>query len=164
MHAEPFAPHAPPSVPGWHRWLPSQQPSQQVPPGVQPRRSVRHAPFASQQPSGQVAGVQWLSRQVPVCALHDWFGPQAVQAVPPSPQAPWALPGWQRPSPSQQPLGQVRGEHVFGPWHLPFAPQVWPTGQVPQVPPLPQPSSPHARPAQFGAQHSPAGLHWLAGG
>ena len=33
------------------------------------------------------------------------------------------------------------------------------------MPPLPQPSSPHCRPLQFGAQHkSLVALHWLAGG
>jgi hypothetical protein len=45
--------------------------------------------------------------------------------------------------------------------------QVWPEGHVPHLPPLPQPSSPHSRPAQFGAQHSATPLvvlHWLAGG
>ena len=31
-----------------------------------------------------------------------------------------------------------------------------------QAPPLPQPSAPHCLPVQFGEQHSPPGLHWLA--
>jgi hypothetical protein len=34
-----------------------------------------------------------------------------------------------------------------------LAPQVCPGAQLPHVPPLPQPSSPHCRPLQFGAQH-----------
>ena len=36
-------------------------------------------------------------------------------------------------------------------------------GQFPHVPPLPQPSAPHALPAQLGAQQSPNWVHWLAG-
>jgi hypothetical protein len=51
-----------------------------------------------------------------------------------------------------------------GPSHCPVVVlQVLPERQAPQVPALPQPSGPHCLPAQFGAQQSPAGLHWLAG-
>ena len=47
------------------------------------------------------------------------------------------------------------------PWHWPLASsQCSSAGQRPQVPVLPQPSSPHSRPGgQFGAQHDSAPLH-----
>jgi hypothetical protein len=80
------------------------------------------------------------------------------------PQACSVVPGWQVPFVAQHPFGQVAAEQVGGPWHLPLALQVWPGRHVPHVPWLPQPSSPHCRPLQFGAQHNPAPLHWLAGG
>jgi hypothetical protein len=117
----------------------------------------------SQQPSGQVVGEQGrLSRQVPVWVLQNWFGPHVVQLTPPSPQAAFVLPDRHVPLASQQPVGHVCGPQVGRPWHWPLALQVWPGKQLPQVPPLPQPSGPHCRPVQFGAQHSPPALHWLA--
>ena len=46
--------------------------------------------------------------------------------------------------------------------HCPSVLQISPSGQVPQVPPRPQPSGPHALPAQFGTQHRSARLHVVA--
>lgn len=70
----------------------------------------------------------------------------------------------QEPLEAQQPEGQVVALQTGCPMHCPvWALQVWPFWQVPQAPLFPQPSDPHCLPVQFGAQHSPAGLHWLAG-
>jgi hypothetical protein len=79
------------------------------------------------------------------------------------------LPGWQVPLLAQHPLGQVVDEQVGWPWHWPdCALHFWPGRQLPQVPVLPQPSGPHSRFLQLGAQHNPSWppvvLHWLAGG
>jgi hypothetical protein len=82
------------------------------------------------------------------------------------PQAARAFPGWQAPLSSQQPLGQFCAEQLDVLWHWPLALQVVPDGQLSggHTPVFPQPSSPHSRPAQFGAQHMPEVLlHWLAG-
>ena len=72
------------------------------------------------------------------------------------PQTWFVSPGRQVPLASQHPVGQVVGEQVGWPWQRPLAEQVWPGKQLPQVPVLPQPSSPHSRLAQLGAQHNPA--------
>jgi hypothetical protein len=75
MQVEPFLPQTPWSVPGWQTPSPSQQPSQQAPPGVQARRVVSQiagpSSWGTQQPLGQVSGPQGgLSRQVPVSSLQ----------------------------------------------------------------------------------------------
>jgi hypothetical protein len=52
------------------------------------------------------------------------------------------------------------GQTSHGSSHWPLASlHVAPPEQVPHAPP---PSVPHSRPEQFGAQHSPCGLHWFA--
>jgi hypothetical protein len=90
---------------------------------------------------------------------------QFTHAAPPVPQVFSVFPGWHCPLALQHPLAQVAGEQVGCPWHWPLAEQVWPELQLPQpFSLLPQPSGPHWRPLQFGAQHRPAALHWLAGG
>jgi hypothetical protein len=43
---------------------------------------------------------------------HSWPAAQLAQAPPPAPHADAAVPGWQAPAWSQQPLGQVAGSHV----------------------------------------------------
>jgi hypothetical protein len=81
------------------------------------------------------------------------------------PQPELAVPGWQSVLASQQPVGQVWAVQVGVPVHCPSASQLCPGRQPgPHVPPLPQPSGPHSRPVQFGAQHNPEGLHSVAPG
>jgi hypothetical protein len=76
---------------------------------------------------------------------------QDRQATPPVPQAPVAVPGWQTPRLSQQPVQPVAALH----WHCPDSSQLVPAEQVPHRPALPQPSGPHCLPVQLGAQHNP---------
>ena len=90
------------------------------------------------------------------CWQVDFAPEQVTHAWPSVPQTAVLLPGWQVPLPSQQPVGQVAGEQVGVPWQRPVAEQVWPGKQLPHFPVLPQPSSPHSRLAQLGAQHNPA--------
>lgn len=97
-------------------------------------------------------------------ATHCWSRhpspeAQAAQATPPVPQAWMVSPGWQRPL-AQQPSGQLCG--VQRHWPVSSS-QTWLAWQVPQVPVPPQPSPPHTRLVQLGAQHNPSGLHWLSG-
>jgi hypothetical protein len=110
--------------------------------------------LASQQPVGQVVGehgaVVW---HWPFLALQVWPPWQATQVWPFVPQACSVSPGWHSPLWSQQPCGQFCCEQVALPWHWPLALHVWPGAHSPHVPWLPQPSSPHCRPPQFGAQH-----------
>jgi hypothetical protein len=83
--------------------------------------------------------------------LQVWPIAQVTQATPPVPQNVALLPGWQTPVSSQQPLGQVCGPQGPVAWHWPlWAVQVWPVGQVPQLPP--QPSGPHCLPWHCGVQ------------
>lgn len=146
----PPVPHAAVVVPGTHCPASSQQPSQvfSLQPGafsqcrettlqVSPGWQVTHAsPFVpqkesfrpgwqtfsrSQQPRGQTSalqiGVPW---HAPL-TLQVWPGRQALQAVPPAPQADGELPGWQAPLASQQPVGQFWALQVTGPTHWPLA-------------------------------------------
>ena len=46
--------------------------------------------------------------------------------------------------------------------HCPSALQISSPGQVPHIPPRPQPSGPHVLPAQFGTQHRSARLQVVA--
>jgi hypothetical protein len=113
---------------------------------MEPHCPVSHVPGVQQAPWWQT----W-------CALG-----QLTHAFPAVPQACTEPPGWQTPW-SQQPVGHVWGEQGTVPWHCPVdALHLALPGQLPHVSPLPQPSSPHCRPSQFGVQQSPAGLHWLA--
>ncbi len=123
--ASPFVPQKEAFLPGWQTLL------------------------VSQQPKGQVCalqiGVPW---QAPLM-LHVWPGRHTLQSMPSAPQAPTAVPGWQVPVGSQQPV-QFWGPQLGMVRHWPLALQVWPVGQVPQLPP--QPSGPHARSSQSGLQ------------
>jgi hypothetical protein len=116
----------------------------------------------------QPSGPQCLPVQSGVHAAHCWFrqtspAPQDAQLAPPSPQASFEVPGRQVPgSPGpleQQPFGQLC--RVQRHWPVSSS-QLWPLGHVPQPSALPQPSGPHARPAQLGVQQSPSGLHAVA--
>jgi hypothetical protein len=80
-----------------------------------------------------------------------------AQGAPPLPQAPGVFPGRQIELVSAQQPSQVPGLQM----HVPlWVKQAVPSGQVPQSPP--HPSGPQSRPAQFGVQHSPRGLHSVA--
>jgi hypothetical protein len=127
-----------------------QAPQSRVPP--QPSDRLPH------RPPWQVNGVQ----QKP--SSQTWRDPgQLTHALPPLPQACTVAPDWQTPVSSQQPVGQFCGVQSALLRHVPFCRlHVWPAGQLPQVPPAPQPSSPHCRPLQLGTQQFPCGLHWFA--
>ena len=148
--------------PCWQTWLASQQPGQLC--GVQIHWPVESSHFwPPWQPGPQLPP----QPSGPHC-LPWQFGTQTH----------W--PFWQGPHPGQftharaaraagllrvprlavpvlvtTPGGTGRGGAGALPWHWPLAVQVWPGKQLPQVPVLPQPSGPHSRPAQFGAQHNP---------
>jgi hypothetical protein len=125
----------------------------------------------SQQPSGQLSPLQTqVPRNEPQEGVVQQSCPlwHVTHGAPPRPQV-WSVsPARQTLLASQQPFGQVWGVQRRVPWHCPSSPHVAPAGHWPllgpQVPPLPQPSGPHSRPVQFGAQHNPDGLHSVAPG
>jgi hypothetical protein len=135
-----------------------------VPQGASTPSAIRHW-ASTQHPSGHDCAVHWhiWSRQT-VPGIK-----QSKQVSPPLPHAWKAVPGWQtpcwsqQPLPPQQPCWQVWGEQVGVPVHCPAAVQVCPGKHCPQKPP--QPSGPHARPAQSITQHAPPSrLHPKADG
>jgi hypothetical protein len=134
--------HAPPPVPHALTFVP-----------------VSQFPLASQQPSGQVMGLQPAPWQAP--PVHVSPVTHVPQAFPPAPQAPLESPGSQFPAGSQQP-GHVSGPH-FATRQLPFA-QRLPGGQAEHEPP-PSPHSEGAVPgwqSLFMSQQPPghvSGLH-----
>jgi len=158
LQARPAVPQAATSVPGLHT-SPSQHPAGQVlqshpvahvPPMhlVPPAHCWHWAPLSPQvasrcpglQKSPWQQPVQFLLVQVHFPLTHSWLDPQAVQAVPPPPQAAWVLPGTQVSWLSQQPEVQLVALHwVDVASHLPAlqaslflqAWQAWPP--VPQA-------------------------------
>lgn len=125
--------------------------------GVSPNWQLPHC-SVSPQPSGAgphctPASAQVFATQGSHCCPRQLSpAPQAWQGAPPWPHAPLAVPGWQRPSAAQQPLGHVCG--VQGETHCcPLASQTNAPGQEPQLPP--QPSGPQTLPAQSGWQQGP---------
>jgi hypothetical protein len=93
--------------------------------------------------------------------MHPWPAPQVWHDAPSWPHRAFESPGQQSLLASQQPSGQLRESQT----HWPAAVQRRPawTEQGPHVPPPPQPSGPHTRPSQFGAQQEFWVLHWFAG-
>lgn len=166
-----------------HSWLLGQQsaPPQQLSPDahlppVPPQVGPWHCPVCASQVSscGQVpqepphpsgphclpwqSGVHWHRPPWQTSCAPE----QVAQATPLLPQDCSVLPPWHWLF-LQQPFGHVCGPQTGAPSHCPlWVLQVCPVRQDPHVPEPPQPSGPHCRPEQFGAQHSPAGLHWLA--
>jgi hypothetical protein len=118
-HVAPFDPHSVDTVPAWQAPAPSQQPSHaseqgQRPPPVGPS-VVWQAPLWSQQPAGQVDGPHAKPAQAP--SEHVAPVPHTRQTSPNSPHAPFVVPGWHTPLPSQHPL-QVSWLHALG-WQTP---------------------------------------------
>jgi hypothetical protein len=119
----------------------------------------------TQHPVVQIVGSQaatqaWLLHSLP--ALH------VVQSAPPVPQALLAVPSWQTPEASQQPVGQLVASHTQTPFThscpdahatqaAPAAPHSAPVFPASQVVPLQQPVAQLAG-AQYGMQACP--LHW----
>ena len=129
------------TVPGRHACPVATPPAQQqtpARPAKQPPAAglaccPADSPGASQQPLRTGRRGEQVGRHCPF--WHEVLDPgQFTHGAPPVPQACSVFPGWQFPFLSQHPVGQVAGEQVGCPWHLPLALQVWPGGQLPQVP------------------------------
>ena len=69
--------------------------------------------------------------------MHTSVPGQLLQGAPPLPQALVAVPGWQAPLPSQQPLAQLVASHIIVLHAWPM--QLWLEAQVAQVVPEQQP-------------------------
>jgi hypothetical protein len=77
---------------------------------------VWQAPVASQQPVGHVVALHEELLHIPALQLSP--DGHAVHAAPPLPHAPRVVPDSQKPSASQQPIGQLEALHVV-PMHAP---------------------------------------------
>jgi hypothetical protein len=116
-------------------------------------KGALHCPEQHCRPLGQLVALQahccWLLQTVPLGQVTHW--------APPEPQTSLLVPGTQTPGLpgplAQQPSGQLCASQTHRP-----ALQPWPAGHEPQLPP--QPSGPHALPAQSGVQHAWSWQTW----
>jgi hypothetical protein len=129
-HAAPPVPQSALAVPGWQLPLVSQQPAGQVV-ALQPHTPLMHsAPVAhamqaapptphsvfnvpaTQDVPSQQPVVQFVQSPAHCWLVHSLPALHATQAAPPLPHFGAAVPGWQVPLASQQPVGQLLALHA----------------------------------------------------